>query len=232
MLAAINGPGEFALALASIIGINLVLAGDNAVVIALAARTLPAALRRKAIVFGTLFAVALRIVLTVAVVALLHVPLLKVLGGLLLLWIAVRLAAEDEDDPDIAGAENLHGAIVTIVTADLVMSLDNVIAVAAAARNSIVLVVLGLAISIPIVMGGATLLLRLIDRFPALVWIGAGLIAYTGAELILADPYVHDSGLRQQYLTSHVLVRGASVLVAAACLGIAWMLRRRSEQPA
>lgn len=214
--------------LVTIIGINLVLAGDNAVVIALAARSLPVRLQRQAILYGTILAVVLRIVLTAGIAALLTVPLLKVVGGVLLLWIGYRLASSADDDHDITPADGLRQAVMTILVADLVMSLDNVLAVAAAANGDYLLIVLGLAISIPIVMGGAAVLLTLVKRYPAIVWAGAGLIIYTGLELIVDDPYVH----RMEWVAATpgwgVRVIGLSLTIAL--LGVTLLLARRGER--
>ncbi|MBC7644677.1 MAG: TerC family protein [Thermoleophilia bacterium] len=178
--------------LLAIIGINIVLAGDNAVVIALAARDLPGHLARRAIVYGTVLAVALRIVLTALVVLLFSIPFVKAVGGLALLVIAWRLGTQDDDDPDVAASGELRTAILTILSADLVMSLDNVLAVAARANGDYRLIVLGLAISIPIVMGGASVLLTVLHRYPWLVWIGVALVAWTGVELFFADERVEN----------------------------------------
>lgn len=217
----------FLAALLAIIGINLVLAGDNAIVIALAANGLPKDLQRKAIIWGTVLAVALRIVLTAAVVVLLQVPFLKLVGGLLLLWIAYKLATEEDAEHDFNPADTLRSAIITILMADLVMSLDNVLAVAARANGDYLLIVLGLLISIPIVMGGATLLLRLIQRFPVVVWIGAWLIAYTGIELIVSEPVIHDSEL---YHSIPGAVRvAAEIGLSMVLIAVAWISKLRAR---
>lgn len=212
----------FLIGLLGVIGVNLVLAGDNAIVIALAARTLPVHLQRRAIVFGALGAVVLRIALTAGVVALLQIPYLKLVGGLLLLVIAFRLAVEEDAEHDVNPADNLRAAIVTIIGADLVMSIDNVLAVAAAARGSFLLIIIGLAISIPIVMGGATILLRLMRRFPAIVWIGAWLIAYSGIELMITDHAVVESGWLEALPGGEGMLRIGAMLVGVALLGVAY----------
>lgn len=202
------------MALLSIIGINIILAGDNAVVIALAARGLPPELARRAIVYGALLAVVLRIVLTSLVVLLFTVPFVKAVGGLLLLIIAWRLGTQDDEDPDVSEAAELRTAILTILSADLVMSLDNVLAVAGAAKGNYVLIALGLAISIPIVMGGATLLLGVMRKYPLLVYVGVGLVAWTGVELFFdderVDAWLHTGG------GSSLHIRGATELMVAA----------------
>ncbi len=183
---------------ASLVGIvlaDLVLAGDNAVVIALAARNLPKHQRRRAVFFGAGMAIVLRAALTVAAVFLLRgdLPGVMLVGGVILLWIGWQLAT-DEHDPhdDVQAAGSMGAAIRTILIADVVMSVDNVLAVAAFAKDDAWLVVFGLLISIPIVMGGASVLLRVIDRLPIVVWLGSALIVYVAVELILKDPLVHD----------------------------------------
>lgn len=216
---------EFFVALGGIILADLVLAGDNAVVIALASRNLPKELRRKAVFWGATAAIALRTVLTIGAVFILgqELPFLMLAGGCALLWIAWKLAVEEEDDHEgIDSATTMRGAIQTILIADVVMSIDNVLAVAAFAKDDIWLVVFGLLISIPIIMGGANLLLRIIDRFPVIVWIGAALIAYVGLELIFVDPVVHDAlpaGF-EKWMERIVAVVGAVILT-----GIAWYVR-------
>ena len=178
----------FWVGLAKIIGVNIVLSGDNAVVIALAARSLPPKQQKLAILWGAGAAVVLRIVLTFFAVALLALPWLKIVGSLLLFWIGIKLLVPEEPGDDVAASDNLIAAIKTILIADLVMSLDNVIAVAAAAGGSVTLLVLGLAISIPLVIFGATLLVKLMDRFPVIITLGAALIGLVAGEMIVTDP--------------------------------------------
>ena len=170
-------------ALLKIIGVNIVLSGDNAVVIALAARSLPAKQQKQAIFWGSGAAIIMRIILTLFAAALLALPWLKLIGSVLLLWIGVKLLVPEEDDEDVSASDNLMVAIRTILIADLVMSLDNVIAVAAAAGGHWGLMIVGLAISIPIVIFGATLLVHLMERFPIIVTIGAALIGYVAGEM-------------------------------------------------
>lgn len=178
----------FWIGLAKIIGVNIVLSGDNAVVIALAARSLPPKQQKLAIYWGAGAAVVLRIVLTIFAVALLALPWLKIVGSLLLFWIGIKLLIPEEDDADISASDNLIAAIKTILIADLVMSLDNVIAVAAAAGGSMTLLILGLAISIPLVVFGATLLVTLMERYPVIITIGAALIGMVAGEMLVTDP--------------------------------------------
>ena len=181
----------FWVALGSIIFTNIILSGDNAVVIALAARSLPVHQQRLAVIWGAAAAVVLRIILTIVAVELLKLPYLKLLGGVLLLWIAVKLLVPEDDGGDgIKSSSNLLAAIKTILIADLVMSLDNVIAVAAVAKGSIVLLVLGLLISIPLVVFGATMLMKLMESYPVIITVGAALIGYVSGEMLVTDPVV------------------------------------------
>jgi YjbE family integral membrane protein len=210
---------EFLSALAAIVVIDLVLAGDNAIVIALAARNLPKDMQRRAIVWGTAGAVLVRATLTVAVLWLLQVPGLMLAGGVLLVWIAYRLlAGDDADKHDVAPAKGFWAAMRTIVIADAVMGLDNVLAVAGAAYGSILLVVLGLVISIPIVVWGSTLILHWIERFPALLYLGGGVLAWTAAKMIVGEPVVQEwLAARPAGVTMSVyLVIIGGVLAAAA----------------
>src|SRR3954467_13742565 len=178
----------FWIGLLKIIGVNIILSGDNAVVIALAARSLPQKQQKQAVIWGAGAAVVLRVILTVFAAALLGLPWLKIVGSLLLFWIGVKLLIPEEGDEDIQAHEHLMAAIRTILIADLVMSLDNVIAVAAAAGGNMVLLILGLAISIPLVIFGATLLIKLMERFPVIITIGAGLIGWVAGEMLVTDP--------------------------------------------
>jgi YjbE family integral membrane protein len=177
-------------ALLKIIGVNIVLSGDNAVVIALAARSLPPKQQKQAIFWGSAAAIILRIVLTLFAVALLALPWLKLIGSALLLWIGIKLLVPEEGEDNVEASDNLLVAIRTILIADLVMSLDNVIAVAAAAGGHWALMIVGLAISIPIVIFGATLLVKLMERFPIIITIGAALIGFVAGRCgkILPSP--------------------------------------------
>jgi YjbE family integral membrane protein len=210
---------DFLSALAAIIVIDLVLAGDNAIVIALAARNLPKEMQRRAILWGTAGAVLVRATLTVAVLWLLQVPGLMLAGGVLLVWIAYRLlAGDDADKHDVAPATSFWAAMRTIVIADAVMGLDNVLAVAGAAHGSVLLVVLGLLVSIPIVVWGSTLILRWIERFPSILYIGGGVLALTAAKMIVGEPLVEEwLAARPRALTVSIyLVIIGGVLAAAA----------------
>ena len=170
-----------------IIWVNIVLSGDNAVVIALAARSLPQRQQGKAIAWGAGAAVVLRIILTIVAVEALKWPYLRVIGGLLLLWIATKLLMPEDGGDDVESSDNLIQAIKVILIADLVMSLDNVIAVAAAAKGSTLLLVLGLAISIPLVIFGATLLMKLMERYPVIITVGAALLGWVAGEMLVTD---------------------------------------------
>jgi YjbE family integral membrane protein len=187
---------QFLSALLAIVIIDLVLAGDNAIVIALAARKLPGDLRRKAIVWGTVGAIVVRGVMSLAVVALLKVPGLQAAGGLLLIWIAYRLLGP-VDDSDEQGRVRMPitgfwRAIRTIVVADAVMGLDNVLGVAGAAQGSFLLVILGLLISVPIMVWGSSLILRMVDRYPVVIYLGAGVLAWTAAVMLVHEALLED----------------------------------------
>jgi YjbE family integral membrane protein len=211
----------FWLGLLKIIGVNIILSGDNAVVIALAARSLPAKQQKQAVFWGAGAAVVLRIVLTIFAAALLSLPWLKLIGSLLLFWIGVKLLIPEDDGDEIQASEHLMTAIKTILIADLVMSLDNVIAVAAAAGGSYVLLILGLAISIPLVIFGATLLIKLMERFPIIITAGAGLIGWVAGEMLVADlalqRWFEAMGVR--YKGEHPQVAGVSLEIIAAVIG-------------
>ena len=179
---------QFWLGLGQITLINIVLSVDNAVVIALAARSLPVHRQKQAVVCGAGAVVMVRIVLTMIAVEMLKWPFLKIIGAILLFWIAVKLLLPEDGDEDIESSDNLMKAIKTILIADLVTSLDNVIAVAAAAKGNMVLLILGLAISIPIVIFGATMLMKLMEKWPIIITIGAGLLGWVAGEMLVTDP--------------------------------------------
>jgi YjbE family integral membrane protein len=219
----------FWIGLAQIIGINIVLSGDNAVVIALAARSLPPHQQRQAIFWGSGAAVAMRIVLTIVAVEMLRMPYLKLVGAALLLWIGIKLLLPegDEDDGDGHGSGNLMAAVRTILIADLVMSLDNVIAVAAAAKGSLLLLIIGLAISIPLVVFGSTLLLKVMQRFPIVITIGAGLLGWVAGEMAVTDPLVRE-GIDAQAGWLHIVAPVAGVALVVG-VGKWWAGREYSE---
>ncbi|HEY2494948.1 MAG TPA: TerC family protein [Paenibacillus sp.] len=205
----------FVAALLNIVFLDLVLAGDNAIVIGLAARNLPASTQKKAIFYGTAGAILLRIVATIIVVWLLDIPWLLLIGGILLVWIAYKLMTDDNDHTDVKAGQTLWTAVRTIIIADAAMGLDNVIAVAGAANHNIVLVVIGLLISVPIVVWGSTLFIKLINRFPWIIYLGSAVLGYTASnmmteEKMFATFFEHYPALRILFI---ILVTGG-VLVA------------------
>ena len=180
----------FLVALGQIMMINIVLSGDNAVVIALASRSLPPKQQKQAIFFGSFGAIALRIILTFFAVLLLDLPWLKLIGAVLLLWIGIQMLLPDEKEAAIDSHAQLWAAIKTIIVADFIMSLDNVLGVAAAAKGSLLLLVIGLGLSIPLIVYGSTLILKLMDRVPAIVTVGGGVLGWVAGEMAIADPVV------------------------------------------
>jgi YjbE family integral membrane protein len=183
------GTSGFWISLLQIIGADIVLSGDNAVVIALATRSLPPQQQRKAIFWGTFAAVAMRVTLTIVAVTLLKLPALKLIGAALLLWIAVQLLLpEEEDHGEGRSIGNMGAAIRTILLADLVMSTDNIIAIAGAAKGSVLLLAIGLAVSIPLVVFTSTFLLKLMERYPVIITLGAALLGYVAGEMAVSDP--------------------------------------------
>lgn len=214
-------------ALLAIVLIDLVLAGDNAIVIALAARNLPATLQRKAIIWGTVGAIVVRTAMTVGVVWLLQIPGLMLVGGLGLLWIAYKLLADQggghNDGPVVT---TFWGAMRTIVIADALMGVDNVLGVAGAAHGQFDLVLIGLLLSVPIMVFGSNLVLRLVDRFPVIVMLGSAVLALTAAQMVLGEPML------AEYLVGDALfpLRVAVYLVAVAGVcGGSWLAGRRSS---
>jgi YjbE family integral membrane protein len=215
-------------ALLAIIVIDLVLAGDNAIVIALVARGLPPHLRRRTIVWGTFGAVAIRVLMTLIVVWLLKIPGLLVVGGLFLVWVAYKLLAPIQDDSHASPSGGTHGglwaAIRTIIVADAVMGIDNVLGVAGAAHGDFVLVVIGLLISVPIMIVGSTFILRMVDRFPFIIYLGSAVLAYTAAAMIAGEP------LLDKYLEDRdFLVWIFEGLMIAAVLLVGYIRRRQPK---
>lgn len=225
---------QFWLGLGAIVWVNIVLSGDNAVVIALAARSLPERQRRLAVRWGAGAAVVLRIVLTVIAVKLLELPYLKLIGAVLLLWIAIQLLVPEEDSGDDGARASSHllGAIKTILVADLIMSVDNVLAVAAAAKGSFLLLVIGLGISIPLVVFGATMLMGLMERFPAIITLGAAILGWTAGEMGVTDPAVfHWIKANMQWVhTFDVAPSLGAVAVVAAGRWLAGRRRRVGQE--
>ncbi len=218
---------QFLWALGAIVLIDLVLAGDNAIVIALAARNLPKQLQKKAIVWGTVGAIVVRSAMTVVVVWLLKIPGLLLVGGALLLWIAVKLLKPaDQDGADAhSSSSNFWGAMKTIVIADAVMGLDNVLAVAGAAHGDFLLVVLGLLISIPIVVWGSTLILKWVEKYPAIMYAGAAVLAWTATKMMLSEPMVKPY---VEPILAHAWV--AYVVVVGAVIAIGYSLNKRGQR--
>ena len=214
-------------ALLKIIGVNIVLSGDNAVVIALAARSLPPAQQKQAIFWGSAAAIIMRIILTLFAVALLALPWLKLVGSVLLLWIGVKLLVPEDGDENVSASDNLIQAIKTILIADLVMSIDNVIAVAAAAGGSLALLIIGLAISIPLVIFGATLLVKVMERYPIIIVIGAALIGFVAGEMAweesVISPWTSPYPASMKYVAAVV---GAAFVVVVG----QWIARRKARE--
>ncbi|MDX2201962.1 MAG: TerC family protein [Hyphomicrobiaceae bacterium] len=219
----------------SIIWINILLSGDNAVVIAMACRALPPRQRMIGIMLGAGAAVVLRVVFTVALQYLLGLPWLRLIGGLLLVYIAVKLLAQDDggDEDAIAGSDNVWDAVKTVAIADMVMSLDNVLAIAGAAKGHPWLIVFGLVISIPLIVAGATLIMSLLTRFPVLVWAGAALLGWIAGELVLEDPISNPffEAIGAQYgLGHHAIELTLKVAGAAIVLLIGWTMARKAAR--
>ncbi|MBG7619189.1 TerC family protein [Herbaspirillum sp. AP02] len=202
-------------AVAQIILIDILLGGDNAIVIALACRNLPDNLRMKGIVWGTVGAIGIRIALIAFAVTMLQLPFLKLLGGVLLLWIGTKLLNEDDEHTDVDGSDRLWSAVKTVIVADLVMSVDNVIAIASAAEQAagehqLLLVVFGIVVSIPIIVWGSTLVLKLMEKFPVIVTLGAALLGYIAGGMIFSDSAVQ-SRLNEFITDTEFMLPGAGV---------------------
>ncbi len=216
-------------ALGSIVLANIVLSGDNAVVIAMAARSLPAQQQRRAIFWGSAAAIVMRIVLTLLAVEMLKWPYLKIVGALLLLYVGISLLGDEgsgDDGHPMIGT--LAAAIRTILVADLVMSLDNVLAVAAAANGNTPLLVIGLAVSIPLIIFGSTLLLKVMDRFPIIITLGAALLGFLAGEVMFTDP----AAVARFGELSPTLVSAAGAVGAALVVGVGTWLQRRARRRA
>lgn len=222
-------PPHFFSGLLAIILIDLVLAGDNAIVIALAARHLPARLQKRAILWGTVGAIGVRIAMTAAVVYLLKIPGLMLVGGLVLLPIAWRLLRHEDsiEDHKVAAASGFWSAMRTIIVADALMGLDNVLAIAGASHGHLGMVALGLLISVPLVVWGSTLILKLIGRFPLIVYVGAGAIAWTAARMI-----AHEELVRTWFARHDWAGWSLDVLLVAGVCGLGWLVERRRGRTA
>ncbi|AEH49096.1 TerC family protein [Parageobacillus thermoglucosidasius] len=213
---------EFLSALLSIVIIDLVLAGDNAIVIGLAARNLPKHQQKKAVIWGTVGAVVIRALATLFVVWLLKVPGLLLVGGILLVWIAYKLLVEEKGH-DVEAGGSLWEAIRTIIIADALMGLDNVLAVAGAAHGSFLLVILGLLISVPIMVWGSTLILKWIERFPIIITIGAGVLAWTASKMIVDEPFL------DQYFANPLVKYGFEILVIAGVIAAGTLKKKKGR---
>lgn len=211
---------------AQIIGLNIILSGDNAVVIALACRGLPAQQRHIGIALGAVVAVILRVIFTVLIASLLGTPFLRVAGAILLLWIAIKLLVEDgaENEDSIKSSDRLFKAVQTVAIADIVMSLDNVLAIAAVAQDSVGLLILGLVISIPLIVVGASLITSLLTRFPVLIWAGAGLLGWVAGEMLVTDPWLIGKFGGD---IMHGLELPAKVVGALIVIGAGYLIKRR-----
>lgn len=220
----------YALAVAQIVWIDLLLSGDNAVVIALACRALPDKQRRIGILLGAGAAIALRIAFAFVITQILGIPFLTALGGLLLMWIAIKLVNGDEaHEKEIPANDRLWKAVGTIAIADAVMSLDNVVAIAAIAREDYSLFIFGLALSIPLIVVGASIITNIITRYPIFVWAGAALLGWIAGEMIVKDPGLHGLNFPQGDLAHY----GAAVIGATLVVVIGWWLKnRKAEQTA
>lgn len=219
---------QFFMALGSIILLDILLGGDNAVVIAMAANKLPANLRRKAILIGTGGAVVIRLVMTLIAVWLLTIPFLQALGGLILLPIAVKLLVPAEQEENVTASDRLMGAIKTIIIADAAMGVDNVLAIAGASHGSFLLVACGFLISIPIIVGGSTIIGKLMDRFPVILYAGAGLLGWTAGSMIGHDKIL---GTLMQQMAGTWAPMTLQIVLAAGVIAIGlWMSRKRAVQ--
>lgn len=224
--------GPTAVAIAKIIGINIILSGDNAVVIALACRSLPPRQRMIGILLGAGAAIILRIIFTVLINQLLGIHYLKLIGGLLLFWIAVKLLTQEEaSEESVRSGSSIWEAVRIVAIADIVMSLDNVLAIAAAAGGDVNLIIFGLIISIPLVIGGATLITNLLTRYPILVWAGAALLGWVAGELLATEPALApavESLAEMLGITTKWIARVFEVLGALIVIGIGKLLVSRS----
>jgi YjbE family integral membrane protein len=226
--------GPVTVQIVKIIWINILLSGDNAVVIALACRGLPPRQRMWGIILGAGAAVLLRVFFTLILQYVLDLPWLRLVGGLLLLWIAIKLLIQEEaDETSVGSSDNLWGAVKTVAVADIVMSLDNVLAIAAAAKGHPWLIIFGLVVSIPLIVAGATLIMALLTRFPVLVWAGAALLGWIAGELVMEDPISRPylDALGASYGLAH---RAMEYVMQVGCtlfvLIVGWILLRRHSR--
>ncbi|GIP51946.1 TerC family protein [Paenibacillus vini] len=214
---------EFWMALLSIILIDLVLAGDNAIVIGLAARNVQKADQKKVIIWGTVGAIIVRVIMTLLVLELLNIPGLRLVGGLALLWIAYKLLI-DEKNHEINAGNQMWAAIRTIIIADTMMGLDNVLAVAGAAHGDFLLVVIGLAVSVPIMVWGSTMILKLTERFPVVITIGAAVLAWTAAKMLVEEPLIHD------WFANGLVKYSFEVIAIIGVVALGTMVKKKKER--
>src|SRR6185503_10640129 len=231
--------GPMGIQILKIIWINILLSGDNAVVIALACRGLPRRQRIWGIILGAGAAVLLRVIFTVGLQYVLEIPWLRLVGGLLLLWIAIKLLVQDEADEDsVESSDTLWGAVRTVAIADVVMSLDNVLAIAAAAKGHPWLIGFGLLISIPLIVAGATLIMALLHKFPILVWAGAGLLGWIAGELLMEDPvsrpFLDNIGLSYgiDHEATEIAMQVACTMIVLMCGRLLMKWHRRGSEDA
>lgn len=208
---------DFIAKIASIVLIDLVLSGDNAVVIGMAARRLPPDARRRAILLGGLGAVVLRVTFTILAALLLDIPLLRAIGGVLLLWIAYKLVRPHEEAHDVSAANSMAAAVKTIILADFVMSLDNILAVGGASEGHLGLLIFGLLFSIPILMLGSELVARLLGRYPILLYVGVIVLVITATRMIL-----HDDKIKEIYHANHLETAVVAAIFSAVIIGLGW----------
>lgn len=210
------------IAFLQIVLINIILSGDNAIIIAMASRNLPAHQRKLAIFWGAFGAVALRVVLTLVAIKLLKIPFLSAVGGLLLVWVAFKLLIQKEEHESIDASDHLNKVVMTIIMADFIMSLDNVLAIAAIAQGDSLLIIIGLILSIPLVVWGSHLILHLLEKFPSLIYIGSAILAFTGAEMVISDPRL--GTLIHEF--SPILASAIPILLAFKVIIIGWLCQR------
>jgi YjbE family integral membrane protein len=221
----------FLISLSQIMWINILLSGDNALIIALACRDLPPQQKRMGMILGAGAAVGLRILFTFLLAYLLDTPMLRLIGGLLLFWVSVKLIIDDADSHSsgIVSSDRLFQAVRTIAIADIVMSLDNVLAIAAIAKDNMILMMIGLVISIPLIVAGSGVVMYILNRFPLLVWAGAGLLGWVAASMMLADPVLTDYVDQALIKTIHLPINVAGVLFV---LGIGYLIKQQRKKDA
>lgn len=214
----------FLASLLNIVFLDLILAGDNAIVIGLAARNLHPSTQKRAIIYGTAGAVVLRIIATIVVLWLLNIPWLLLVGGILLVWIAYKLMTDEDDHTDVKASQTLWSAVRTIIIADAAMGLDNVIAVAGAANHNLLLVIIGLLISVPIVVWGSTLFIKLINRFPWIIYLGSVVLGYTASNMMTEEKKL------QPFFEQYPLLRIVFILIVTIGILIAGFLKIRANK--